>query len=58
MTDARPAGVVVDTMVMSWLLEAERSPLAEPYEELIGARPVVVAFQMVMELPGHRSGAS
>ncbi len=37
-------------MVMSWLLEPERSPLAEPYEELIGDRPIVVAFQTVMEL--------
>jgi predicted nucleic acid-binding protein len=50
MTDARAAGVVVDTMVMSWLLEPARSPLAAPYEELMGGRAVVVAFQTVMEL--------
>ena len=50
MTAALQAGVVLDTMVMSWLLEPDRSPLAEPYEELIGGRPIVVAFQTVMEL--------
>jgi predicted nucleic acid-binding protein len=49
-TDARRAGVVVDTMVMSWLIEPERSPLADPYRELIGGRPTLVVFQTVMEL--------
>ena len=50
MTDARPPGVVVDTMVISWLLDERPNPLAVRYRELIGARPVVLAFQTVMEL--------
>jgi predicted nucleic acid-binding protein len=50
MSDARQAGVVVDTMVMSWIMEPVRSPLSGPYEELIGPRPIAVAFQTVMEL--------
>lgn len=50
MTAVDPAGVVVDTMVMSWLIEPDRSPLADPYRALIGGRPTLVAFQTVMEL--------
>lgn len=50
MTDARRAGVIVDTMVMSWLIEPDRSPLADPYRELIGGRSTLVVFQTVMEL--------
>ena len=50
MSDARQAGVVVDTMVMSWIIEPERSPLSGPYEQLIDGRPIAVAFQTVMEL--------
>jgi predicted nucleic acid-binding protein len=49
-TPARLAGVVVDTMVMSWLMEPDRSPLAEPYRELIGGKPILIPFQTVMEL--------
>src|ERR1700722_9468446 len=37
-------------MVMSWLVEPGRAPLADPYRELIGGRPTLVAFQTVMEL--------
>lgn len=50
MTDARRAGVIVDTMVMSWLIEPDRSPLADSYRELIGGRSILVVFQTVMEL--------
>jgi predicted nucleic acid-binding protein len=50
MTDDRPLGVVVDTMVISWLLDERPNALAAHYRELIGARPVVLAFQTVMEL--------
>lgn len=50
MTGARQAGIVVDTMVMSWIVEPERSPLPEPYEQLIVGRPILVPFHTVMEL--------
>ena len=50
MTDARPAGVVVDTMVISWLFDERVNPIADRYRALIGASPVVLAFQTVMEL--------
>ena len=50
MTDARASGVVVDTMVISWLFEDRPSPLADRYRELMGSAPVVLAFQTVMEL--------
>jgi predicted nucleic acid-binding protein len=49
-TDARGPGVVVDTMVVSWLLDDRPNPLAERYRRLIGAEPVVLPFQTVMEL--------
>jgi tRNA(fMet)-specific endonuclease VapC len=35
MSDALQAGVVVDTMVMSWIIEPDRSGLSGPYEQLI-----------------------
>jgi len=50
MTAARPAVVVVDTMVVSWMLDDRTNPLADRYRTLIGATPVVLAFQTVMEL--------
>jgi predicted nucleic acid-binding protein len=50
MNDRPPAGVVVDTMVISWLFDERPNPLAEQYRELIGNAPVVLAFQTVMEL--------
>jgi len=50
MTDARPVGVVVDTMVISWLFDQRPSPVADRYRALIGTRPVLLAFQTVMEL--------
>lgn len=50
MSDARIPGVVVDTMVVSWLLDERPSPIAERYRRLIGMEPVVLAFQTVMEL--------
>ncbi len=50
MTPAQPGGVVVDTNVLSWLFDERPNPLADRYRSLIGAQPVVVAFQTVMEL--------
>lgn len=50
MTDVRSAGAVVDTMVISWLLDERPNPLADRYRVLIDARPVLLAFQTVMEL--------
>jgi predicted nucleic acid-binding protein len=51
MTDAQPTGaVVVDTMVISWLLDDRPNPLADRYRNRLGAQPVLVAFQTVMEL--------
>jgi hypothetical protein len=50
MTDARPVGVVVDTMVISWLFDERANPVADRYRALIGVRPVLLAFQTVMEL--------
>lgn len=50
MIDARPLGVVVDTMVISWLFDERANLLADRYRILIDARPVVLAFQTVMEL--------
>ena len=50
MTDARPAGVILDTMVVSWLFDDRPNPLADRYRFLIGTRPALLAFQTVMEL--------
>ena len=50
MTGAPPTGVVVDTMVISWLFDERPNPLAERYRDLIGPAPVLLAFQTVMEL--------
>jgi hypothetical protein len=50
MTDAATTGVVVDTMVISWLLDERPNPLADRYRELIGPAPVLLVFQTVMEL--------
>ena len=50
MNDRPPVGVVVDTMVISWLFDERPNPLADRYRQLIGATPVVLAFQTVMEL--------
>jgi predicted nucleic acid-binding protein len=50
MTGALPEGVVVDTMVISWLFDERPNPLAERYRDLIGPAPVLLAFQTVMEL--------
>jgi len=50
MTNAQPSGVVVDTMVISWLFDDRPNPLADRYRVLIGHRPVLLAFQTVMEL--------
>ncbi len=61
MTDARPIGVVVDTMVISWLFDQRPNPVADRYRALIDARPVLLAFQTVMELrygPCTPAGAS
>lgn len=46
------AGVIVDTMVISWLLRHQFDPRTERYHyhSLIGDRPVLLAFQTVMEL--------
>jgi len=50
MSEARAAGVVVDTMVISWLFDDRHNALADTYRQLIGSDPVVLAFQTVMEL--------
>ncbi len=50
MTDACPVGVVVDTMVISWLFDQRPNPVADRYRALIETRPVLLAFQTVMEL--------
>ncbi|MDP9403217.1 MAG: PIN domain-containing protein [Actinomycetota bacterium] len=50
MTDPQPMGVVVDTMVISWLFEDRPNTLADRYRDLIGRQPVLLAFQTVMEL--------
>lgn len=50
MTSAPPVGVVVDTMVISWLFDQRPNPLADRYRQIIGGRPVLLAFQTVMEL--------
>lgn len=50
MTNAQLSGVVVDTMVISWLFDGRPNRLAERYRTLIGPRPVLVAFHTVMEL--------
>jgi predicted nucleic acid-binding protein len=50
MTDAQPLGVVVDTMVIGWLFDDRPNPLGDRYRVLIGPRPVLLAFQTVMEL--------
>lgn len=48
MTNA--GGVVVDTMVISWLFDDRPNRLADRYRELIGPMPVLLTFQTVMEL--------
>lgn len=50
MTNAQPSGVVVDTMVISWLFDDRPHPLADRYRGLIGQTRVLLAFQTVMEL--------
>lgn len=50
MTAARAAGVVVDTMVVSWLFDGRPNAVADQYRTLIDATPVLLAFQTVMEL--------
>lgn len=50
MIHAQPSGVVVDTMVISWLFDDRPNRLADRYRTLIGAKPVLLAFHTVMEL--------
>lgn len=50
MTGRTAAGVIVDTMVLSWLLDDRPAELAAGYRELIGAAPMLVPFQALMEL--------
>lgn len=51
MNQARSAALVVDTMVMSALVNAARDPeRARTYRSLVGGRPVVVSFATVTEL--------
>lgn len=42
--------VVVDTNVLSWLLEGRGDPVTESYRSLIDSRPIVVPFQVVAEI--------
>lgn len=50
MSAARAASVVVDTMVISWLLDDRPKDPADGYRELIGGLPMLLAFQTLMEL--------
>ncbi|MCV7379815.1 hypothetical protein BST11_09915 [Mycobacterium alsense] len=50
MTDVESGAVVIDTMVISWLVDERPNLLAERYRALIGLRPVLLPFQTVMEL--------
>jgi predicted nucleic acid-binding protein len=50
MITAQPLGVVVDTMVISWLFDDRPNRLADRYRTLIGAKPVLLAFHTLMEL--------
>lgn len=43
-------GVVVDTMVISWLFDDRPNVLADRYLRLIGDQRVLLAFHSVMEL--------
>ena len=46
-----PTVVVVDTMVVSSIVQASRNPsLAASYRALIRARPIVISFVTVAEL--------
>jgi hypothetical protein len=45
MSDARGSGVVVDTMVTSWLFANRPRDLAESYRRVIAGRPVLLAFR-------------
>ena len=42
--------VVVDTNVLSWVLQGGSDALTESYRELIGSHRVVVPFQVVAEI--------
>jgi len=42
--------VVVDTNVLSWLLQGRTDPLSESYRQLVGSHRVVVPFQVVAEI--------
>lgn len=50
MSGGPATGVVVDTMVINWLLNDRPEDLAGRYRDLIGANPVRLAFQTLMEL--------
>lgn len=51
MTEGTTRAVVVDTMVVSALINAARQPkLAAEYSRLIEGRPVVVSFATIAEL--------
>ena len=51
MNQTRSVAVVVDTMVMSAVVNAARNPdLAAAYRSLIGGRPVMISFATVTEL--------
>lgn len=50
MTDPPQNSLVVDTMVISWLMDERPNALGERYRELIGSAPVLLAFQTVAEL--------
>lgn len=50
MTSAGSNSVVVDTMVISWLVNHDPLELKDTYRELIGPATIVVPFQTVAEL--------
>lgn len=50
MTPNDPEAVVVDTMVISWMIEGDDLGLRATYERLIGRASIVLSFQTVAEL--------
>ncbi len=50
MSVPRSGGVVIDTIIFSWLTEEDDDPIADAYRALIGSRSVVLASQTVLEL--------
>lgn len=50
MSGSPAKGVVVDTMVISWLLNDRPEELASRFRDVIGPNPVLLSFHTLMEL--------